>query len=150
MKAAVSVWGASGCIGAIAGRWWPVGGCSVPIRDIISDVMWEVELEPEVEEWLDGITLKEFGSVLPRIEQLGERGSALRMPASRSLGEGLFELRFDLNRVSWRISFFFADARRIVLLTVFRKQRMNERHEVERARAAMQRCIAEGHTAEED
>lgn len=112
--------------------------------------MWEVELEPEVEEWLDGITLKEFASVLPRIEQLAERGSALRMPASRSLGEGLFELRFDLNRVSWRISFFFADARRIVLLTVFRKQRMNERHEVERARVAMRRCLAEGHTAEED
>jgi hypothetical protein len=60
--------------------------------------MWEVELEPELEEWLDGITLREFASVLPRIEQLGERGSALRMPASRSLGEGLFELRFDLNR----------------------------------------------------
>jgi hypothetical protein len=112
--------------------------------------MWEVELEPEVEEWLDGITLKEFASVLPRIEQLGERGSALRMPASRSLGDGLFELRFDLNRVSWRISFFFADARRVVLLTVFRKQRMNERHEVERARVAMRRCVAEGHTAEED
>jgi hypothetical protein len=64
--------------------------------------MWQVELEPEVEEWLDGITLKEFASVLPRIEQLAERGSALRMPASRPLGEGLFELRFDLSRVSWR------------------------------------------------
>jgi len=112
--------------------------------------MWEVELEPEVAEWLDGITLKEFASVLPRIEQLGERGSSLRMPGSKSLGEGLFELRFDLNRMSWRISFFFADGRRIVLLTVFRKQRMNERHEVERARTAMRRCIAEGHTAEED
>jgi hypothetical protein len=110
----------------------------------------KVELEPEVAEWLDGITLKEFASVLPCIEQLTERGRGLRMPASRSLGEGLFELRFDLNRVSWRISFFFADARRIVLSSVFRKQRMNERHEVEQARAAMGRCIAEGDTAEED
>jgi hypothetical protein len=112
--------------------------------------MWEVELEPEVEEWLDGITIKEFASVLPRIERLAVLGSASRMPASRSLGEGLFELRFDLDRVAWRITFFFADARRIVLLTVFRKQRTNERREVERARIAMQRCIAEGHTAEED
>jgi hypothetical protein len=112
--------------------------------------MWEVELEPEVEEWLDGITMKEFASVLPRIERLAELGSASRMPASRSLGEGLFELRFDLDRVAWRITFFFADGRRIVLLTVFRKQRTNERREVERARIAMQRCIAEGHTAEED
>lgn len=119
-------------------------------RDIISDVMWEVELEPEVEEWLDKLTLKDFASVLSHIERLGERGNALRMPASRSLGDGLFELRFDLTRVAWRIPFFFAPGRRIVLLTVFRKQRMNERDEIERARIAMRRCIAEGHTAEED
>ncbi len=72
-----------------------------------------------MEEWLDTITIREFASVLPRIERLAELGSALRMPASRPL-------------------------------TVFRKQRMNERHEVERARAATRRCLAEGHTAEED
>ncbi len=112
--------------------------------------MWEVELESEVEEWLDTISIKEFASVLPHIERLAGRGSALRMPASRSLGDDLFELRFDLNRVTWRISFFFTGTKRIVLLTVFRKQRMNERHEIERARSAMRRCIAEGHTAEED
>jgi hypothetical protein len=35
------------------------------------------------------------------------------------------------------------------LLTTFRKQRDNERTEVSRARAAMARCIAERHTAEE-
>ncbi len=40
--------------------------------------------------------------------------------------------------------------RRIVLLTVFHKQRMNERTEINRARATMARCIDEGHTAEED
>jgi hypothetical protein len=37
-----------------------------------------------------------------------------------------------------------------VLLTVFRKQRQNERHEVQRARQAMSRCLREGHTAEEE
>jgi hypothetical protein len=111
--------------------------------------MWQVELEPEVEAWLDSISMTEFAAALPHIERLAERGNALRMPASRALGDGLFELRFELNRVSWRIPFFFAGNRRIVLLTVFRKQRMNERNEVLRARTAMQRCIAEGHTAEE-
>jgi hypothetical protein len=49
-----------------------------------------------------------------------------------------------------RISYFFTEPRGIVLLTVFRKQRNNERHEVNRAHAAMARCIAEGHTADED
>jgi hypothetical protein len=33
---------------------------------------------------------------------------------------------------------------------VFRKQRMNERTEMGRARRAMQRCIAERHTAEDE
>jgi phage-related protein len=63
---------------------------------------------------------------------------------------GLFELRFDLVRTAWRITYDFAANRRIVLLTVFRKQRQNERHEVQRARQAMERCIREGHTAEEN
>lgn len=112
--------------------------------------MWSVELEPEVEEWFDRLTVREFATALPHVERLAERGNALRMPASRALGEGLFELRFDLQRVAWRITYFFTEHRRIVLLTVFRKQRQNERAEVRRARAAMARCVAEGHTAEED
>lgn len=112
--------------------------------------MWDVELEPEVEDWLETLSLADFASVLPHIERLAERGNTLRMPASRALGAALFELRFELKRAAWRITFFFTDGRRIVLLTVFRKQRMNERHEIERAREGMRRCIAEGHTAEED
>ena len=126
------------------------GRTSQSPADIIFDVMWSVELEPEVEQWIDARTTKEFASVLPHIERLAERGSQLRMPASRSLGNGLLELRFDLRRVAWRIPYYFATGRRIVLLTVFRKQRQNERAEVQRARRAMERCIAEGHTAEED
>ncbi len=112
--------------------------------------MWSVELEPEVERWFDNLTPKTFAFVLPHMERLADHGSQLRMPASRSLGDGLFELRFDLQRVSWRITYYFAPARRIVLLTAFRKQRQNERTEVNRARTAMARCIAEGHSVEED
>ena len=61
---------------------------------------------------------------------LADQGNRLRMPASRSLGDGLFEPRFDLQRVSRRITYYFAQQRRIVLLTVFRKQRQNERADV--------------------
>lgn len=119
-------------------------------HDIISDIMWSVELEPEVEKWLDELTPTEFAVALAHIDRLAERGNQLRMPASRSLGQGLFELRFDLRRSARRITYFFAADRRIVLLTVFRKQRQNERTEVQRARDAKDRCVAEGHTAEED
>ena len=118
--------------------------------DIISDVMWSVELEPEVEAWIGNLPVADFAMVVARVERLAERGNQLRMPASRSLGEGLFELRFDLHRTSQRITYYFGSGRRIVLLTVFRKQRQNERHEVKRARQAMTRCIDEGHTADDE
>lgn len=125
-------------------------GHASPKADIIFDVMWVVELEPEVEQWMDRMSVTEFAATLPHVERLAERGNQLRVPASRALGDGLFELRFDLTRVAWRITYFFATDRRVVLLTVFRKQRQNERHEVQRARRAMDRCITEGHTVEED
>jgi hypothetical protein len=55
---------------------------------------------------------------------------------------------FDLAQKAQRITFFFPEGKRIVLLTTFRKQRQNERVEVARARQAMARCVAEGHTVE--
>ncbi len=114
--------------------------------------MWSIELEPEVEAWIEDLTAKEFATVVANIERLAERGNQLRMPASRALGKGLFELRIDLSRTARRITYYFASGRgrRIVLLTTFRKQRQNERAEINRARDAMARCIAEEHTAQED
>jgi hypothetical protein len=110
---------------------------------------WSVELEPEVQGWLDGLNPAEFATVAFHVDRLAERRSTLRMPYSRSLGEGLFELRFDLGRLAQRITFFFGGDQRIILLTVFRKQRSNERTEVARARTAMGRCIEQSHTADE-
>jgi len=112
--------------------------------------MWSVELEPEVEQWIDSLPVREFARVLAAVERLSERGNQLRGPVSRSLGGGLFELRIDVGRAQRRITYYFAEQQRIVLLTVFRKQRQAERAEVRRARQAMRRCIAEGHTAEEE
>ena len=110
--------------------------------------VWFIELEPEVEQWLESLPAGQFATVASRIEYLGEHGAAIRMPRSRSLGDGLFELRFDLAQKAQRITFFFPEGRRIVLLTTFCKQRQNERAEVARARQALARCIAEGHTVE--
>lgn len=105
--------------------------------------MIEIELEPEVEGWIRSLNEHDFAHVAKQIERLEELASAIREPWSKSLGDGLYELRFDLHTVSWRISYFFAPNRRAVLLTVFRKQRQNERREVTRARQAMLRCVAE-------
>ena len=111
--------------------------------------MWSIETEPEIEEWLTGLTNTEFARITPHLERLAERGNNLRMPVSRSLGDGLFELRFDLGRRAMRITYYFAQDRRIVLLTIFHKQRQNERNEVRRAHSAKAVCINEKHTAEE-
>ncbi len=99
---------------------------------------------------MDSLDDVEWRRTVVVIDRLSALGSLARMPLSRSLGDGLFELRFDLARAAWRIPFFFATDRRIVLLAVFRNQRMNERQEIARARTAMDRCIAEAHTAPED
>ena len=74
------------------------------------------------------------------IDRLGALGSTARMPMSRSLGDGLFELRFALGPTARRITYGFTKDGRVILLTTFRKQRNNERHEIERARKAAAEC----------
>lgn len=76
------------------------------------------------------------------VDRLAVLGSRARMPFSRSLGEGLFEIRFTLGSTARRITYRFTKDGRIVLLTTFRKQRNNERAEVTRARKIAQDCKA--------
>jgi hypothetical protein len=105
--------------------------------------MWTVELEPEVEKWMLALPMSQFSLVLPLVERLAEIGNQMNFPHSKSLGAGLFELRFNNANQTWRITYYFASARRIVLLTVFAKQRLNERHQIQRARHALTRCQSE-------
>ncbi|MFE0147741.1 hypothetical protein ACFWY5_11380 [Nonomuraea sp. NPDC059007] len=72
-------------------------------------------------------------------------GALLGEPYTRQLHGKLRELRFHLSRET-----MIASGRRIILLTVFKKQRMREAGEIERAMRAMGRCIAEAHTADEE
>jgi hypothetical protein len=94
----------------------------------------EIELLDEIVEWLDSLSGPELDRVVVLIDRLSELGARARMPFSRSLGQGLFELRFTLGPTSRRITYRFTKDGRIVLLTTFRKQRSNERVEIERAR----------------
>ena len=111
--------------------------------DIKKDIMWTVELEPEVEKWMLALPMSQFSLVLPLVERLAEIGNQMSFPHSKSLGAGLFELRFNNANQTWRITYYFANDRRIVLLTVFAKQRLNERHQIQRARHALTRCQTE-------
>lgn len=111
-----------------------------------------VELEIEVADWVEPLSAAEFGRAEFYIDLLAERGPLLDQPYTRQLRGKLRELRFYLGASGQavRVSYYIAGGRRIILLTVFRKQRRQERAEIERAYKAMQRCIEEKHVAEED
>ncbi|PYC69680.1 hypothetical protein C7C45_15510 [Micromonospora arborensis] len=68
-------------------------------------------------------------------------GSVELEPEVRTWLEGL--------REAVRVTYWIASDRRIILLTVFRKTRMREDREVERARRAFERCVAERHIVNE-
>lgn len=102
--------------------------------------MSDVELHDEVASWLESLDDAEWERVVVVVDRLIALGSTARMPLSRSLGAGMFELRFTLGPTSRRITYRFTLDGRIVLLTTFRKQRNNERTEIARARKAAEQC----------
>jgi putative component of toxin-antitoxin plasmid stabilization module len=103
----------------------------------------DVELHEEVVEWMESLSDEEWERAVVVIDRLVVLGSMARMPLSKALGEGLFELRFSLGSTARRITYRFTKDGRIVLLTTFRKQRNNERTEIIRARAAAEACARE-------
>lgn len=105
--------------------------------------MAEIELHDEIAAWLGTLNQDEWERVVVVIDRLAELGSTARMPFSRSLGNGLFELRFTLGPTARRVTYRFTRDGRIVLLTAFRKQRNNERVEIARARRAADECVIE-------
>lgn len=102
--------------------------------------MAEIELHDEITAWLDTLAPEEWERVVVVVDRLGQLGSTARLPFSRSLGEGLYELRFTLGHTARRITYRFTKDGRIILLTTFRKQRNNERNEIVRARRAAAVC----------
>ncbi len=117
----------------------------------ISAMNWGiVELEPEVLDWLENLPDGQFEFAAFCIDLLADRGPLLGEPYTRQLDGKLRELRFHLNGLPVRVTYWIASGRRIVLLTVFRKTRMREEREVRRARLAMRRCVAQQHTPDED
>lgn len=99
-----------------------------------------VELHDEVAEWMESLEDEEWDRVVVIVDRLAEFGPAARMPLSRSLGDGLFELRFALGPTARRITYRFTQDGSVVLLTTFRKKRQNERVEIARARKVSAEC----------
>lgn len=97
---------------------------------------WEIRLSVEVRAWYAGLSPSGKAGADRIFERLAMQGHKLRMPHSKPLGDGLHELRFTCENVARRITYVLDPERTVVTLTTFRKQRMNERAEVLRARRA--------------
>jgi hypothetical protein len=104
---------------------------------------YDVELEPEVREWLNGLSLPDYRTVEYHADRLAELPTTLGEPYSRHLRGVVRELRFHLGRSAQRVTYWLAPQQRIVLLTVFRKTRDRETSEVDRAIAAQVVCAGE-------
>jgi hypothetical protein len=105
--------------------------------------LYEVEVEPEVRDWLSGLSDRDFGRVDFLVGLLAEQAETLGEPYTRHLRAKVRELRFRLLRQQTRVTYWLAPRQRIVLLTVFRKTRQAETAEVERAVHAQKICEAE-------
>lgn len=106
-----------------------------------------VELEPEVEKWLESLPMSHFAHAAFYVDLLAAHGPLLGEPYTKQLDRKLRELRFYLERRAVRITYWIATGKRIILLTVFYKARMRDEREIDRARRALARCIGEAHDA---
>jgi hypothetical protein len=120
-------------------------------RDTVDGIAWgQLELEPEVSDWLESLDDKRWAQALFHVDLLEQRGTLLGEPYSRQLSGKLRELRFYCGGERIRITYWIAPGRRIIALTVFAKTRMRDSAEINRAAKAMARCQIEGHTPDED
>ncbi len=67
-----------------------------------------------IEKWLDKLTKEQLKSVVKEITLLEESGNELKLPHSRALGKGLFELRD--RRYGYRIYYGFMSQEIVILL----------------------------------
>lgn len=90
-----------------------------------------------VRAYLDSLSVKMRAKVLGHIELLAERGADLRMPFSRHLEDGIFELRVSQGGNIVRVLYFFVVGGEAVLTHGFtKKTQKTPRREIERAKSA--------------
>lgn len=79
---------------------------------------FHARVQKEIESWPVGI-LADYARI---VELLMEFGPDLRMPHSRALGDGLFELRPRGREGAGRVLYCYVKNRRVIILHVFIKK----------------------------
>lgn len=77
-----------------------------------------------VKEFLNGLDKKMRAKALMSLSILEERGNTLREPYSKSVGDGLLELRIKFSSDITRIFYFFVVGNKIILTNGFVKKTM--------------------------
>jgi hypothetical protein len=107
--------------------------------------LYRFELEPEVRDWLDGLSDSDFKRVDEVCGMLAEKGTGLGGPWSDHLEGVVWELRVRLHQVAVRVTYWCRPDGTIVLLTVFRKTRQHDQRQIDRAVRAQQACERDHH-----
>lgn len=88
-----------------------------------------------VEKWLDSLNDEQFKSIAKEIKMLEKIGNELKLPHSRPLGSGLFELRD--RKFGYRIYYAFLENCIIILLAAGDKD--NQDHDMKVARERLRK-----------
>lgn len=88
-----------------------------------------------IEKWLDKLTAEQLKSVAKEIKMLEIAGNELKLPHSRALSNGLFELRE--RRFGYRIYYCFRGNNIILLLAAGNKQSQEKNIKTARERLAI-------------
>ncbi|TSA43898.1 type II toxin-antitoxin system RelE/ParE family toxin [bacterium] len=100
----------------------------------------EIVYSPQVSKFTDGLS----DDLASRLDQmvllLEERGPMLRMPYSKPLGRGLFELR-TVGAIHLRVLYFFYENKAFLARGFIKKRRMLGRHEIDQA-LVLKRLVA--------
>lgn len=75
--------------------------------------MADIEIHDEVATWMLSLDQPDWQRTSVITDRLAELGSTARMPLSKSLGDGLFELHFTLGPTARRITYRFTTDGRI-------------------------------------
>ncbi|MQA06028.1 MAG: type II toxin-antitoxin system RelE/ParE family toxin [Streptosporangiales bacterium] len=102
----------------------------------MNDQKWTIAHSKDVQDWYKGLNSAHKARADQAFDRLQQQGPQIREPHSKSLNGGLYELRFRAQNVNTRVT-YHRNGNEFRTLTVFRKQRQNERTEVEKARLRM-------------
>lgn len=84
--------------------------------------LWQIEYwdagsgTNPIEKWLDKLNNDQLKALAKEITLLEKAGNELKLPHSKALGKGLFELRE--RRYSMRVYYCFADEKTVIMLAV--------------------------------